>query len=121
LESTIADGAFQLEQQRPARIAVPLADLMRQDQFRCALDCDERPAIPERFAVAASNASLFFAADERPEFVNLNVVNRYVADDAVQEALAIRADDQDKIVNRIAVQAGQSLDSADAHSFQDHT
>ena len=60
LETAIADGVLQLQQERPARIAVALADLVGQNQFGFAFNADERPAIAEfNWRLAAGDAGAF--------------------------------------------------------------
>jgi hypothetical protein len=64
----------------------------REHHFRAAFDCDERPRIANVAEVfIAINAARFFRANERPDFIDLNILYRNVRNLGRQELLALFA------------------------------
>ena len=81
-----------------------LGDVVSQNELRVSLDGNERPAVTNVSSfVAFTLFGLFFAANERPDFIALNVVNFNVRNGTLKKRFAVVANCQNQIANCVAV------------------
>ncbi len=115
------DRTAKVHRERVGILKRATADVVRQDQFRFAIDADVRVAVTVIFTVAAKNPRLLFARCEAPKFIALNVGRFHVADAGLEERGAVLAGRQHKIAQRIPVKPGHAFCRPDAHAFQQET
>jgi hypothetical protein len=82
--------------------------------------CGKNPRIANLFAIAAQVCRSLLAANETPTLVGLNVLRWHVDKHAPQEPLASLPSLKHGVNDGIPVDAGQSLDAANAVAFQKH-
>lgn len=102
--------------------AISFPDVIANQGFRVAIHRGKRVAIP--FVVhdnpAANLDRPFLRANKRPLLVDFDRLGWHVVDALVQERGARLACLQHQAKDGIAVDARQSLDGSDGHSFQQH-
>jgi hypothetical protein len=96
------------------------ADLVSDNQFACAVDCQERIAVAKFFAAVRDLPMLFFATDEGPQFIDLNIIGLDVLNLRGQEPLAAFPDQQQNRHDGVAVDFGESFNGSDAATLQKH-
>ena len=84
---------------------------------RRSLDCHECVGV-SKIGVIAWPHSLLLLETESPDFVQLNVLYRNVADLLTQELLATLPGQHQQPENRITMQAGDALAAANARTFE---
>src|SRR5262249_6563834 len=73
-------GPIHLAEEPGAGGVVALPNAVSHNQLGLTVHRDEGPGVANRRIVDAVNAGLLFAADERPNLINLDILDRHVAD-----------------------------------------
>jgi hypothetical protein len=110
------DPAVKIVQELVGGFAVPLADRIGRNQFRVGINANEHPCIPEFSGIIVFHVALFLA-NECPDFVALNVLAAEILHPRVHQVYAALPGKNEQTKDRVAVQVGNALDSANAGAF----
>jgi hypothetical protein len=108
----------QFEREGVRRLRGALVKMPRDNEFGPPFESDEAPRIPAAVAIAVADARTFFAADERPEFVRLDILNGEVLNGPRQEPLAGFASANHRAENRVPVDTDEPLRRTNGVPFQ---
>jgi hypothetical protein len=86
---TAVRGVAQLDRELAGVFRAALAEMPRQNEFGCPLDCREAVGVPAVLAEVVPVARALFGPNEPPNFIGLHVLHVNAADDRFQEPLAI--------------------------------
>jgi hypothetical protein len=100
----------------PRAISVSVADVVRDDKFRFAVQSNPRPRTAP-FLRSIATQSLFVASNERMQLIGLHQVGLNPANQTIKQPLALRSRRHHEIKNRSDVKARQSRDRTHAHAF----
>lgn len=102
-----------------SRKLIALAQVPAQNQFAIALYPDEAIRIPDHFNLLfAVQLVALFLLHESPNFIHLHIKHADVLELLIHEPLTALAGQNKQPQDRIAVNAGNALCRADAHTFQ---
>jgi hypothetical protein len=96
----------------------PMPYVKRRNQFGFRVNRHKHPLAAEVGRIPAADVALFLA-DERPDFIKLQIPGPHVANLRVHESGATFASDQQKPHDGVAVESGKPLGAADRAALQE--
>lgn len=110
-------GIVELAQETHGVVIAAVPDMVGQHELGIAFYADPGPAIANLGILEIVDAVPFLAADKAPDFIALNIGGLNVHDGVGHESLALLANPQDQIADRVFIDPADTLCRADAHAL----